>query len=71
MNAPYWHFEALSPNAEEHGISEWDQFDKEDLGIDTTLLREATQNSLDARDTSNAQTAVGVRIQWLRREDLA
>ena len=34
MSAPDWNFEPLSPNAEEHGISEWDQFDKEDLGID-------------------------------------
>jgi hypothetical protein len=51
-----WNFEPLSPNAEEHGISEWDQFDKEELGIDPTLLREATQNSLDARDASKAQT---------------
>ena len=49
MSAPDWNFEPLSPNAEEHGISEWDQFDKEELGIDATLLREATQNSLDAR----------------------
>jgi hypothetical protein len=71
MSAPEWNFEPLSPNAEEHGISEWDQFDKEDLGIDSTLLREATQNSLDARDTSNGQSPVRVRIQWLHREDLA
>ena len=54
MSAPYWNFEPLSPNAEEHGISEWDQFDKEELGIDATLLREATQNSLDARDAGRA-----------------
>jgi len=71
MAAPNWNFEPLSPNAEEHGISEWDQFDKEELGIDTTLLREATQNSLDARVASNGPSAVRVRIEWLRREDLA
>jgi hypothetical protein len=70
MSAPDWNFEPLSPNAEEHGISEWDQFDKEELGIDATLLREATQNSLDARDASKGQTSVRVRIQWLRQEDL-
>lgn len=68
---PDWHFEPLSPNAEEHGISEWDQFDKEELGIDSALLREAKQNSLDARDTANAQTPVTVRIEWLRPKDLA
>ena len=71
MSAADWNFEPLSPNAEEHGISEWDQFDKEELGIDSTLLREATQNSLDARAASNGETAVRVRIQWLRHEDLA
>lgn len=71
MGSPYWHFEPLTPNAEEHGISEWDQFDKEELGIDATLLREATQNSLDARDVSFGHTAVRVKIQWLRQEDLA
>ena len=71
MSAPDWNFEPLSPNAEEHGISEWDQFDKEELGIDATLLREATQNSLDARAASDGETAVRVRIQWLRPEDLA
>ena len=71
MSAPVWNFEPLSPNAEEHGISEWDQFDKEDLGIDETLLREATQNSLDARANSDGDAVVRVRIQWLRREDLA
>ena len=59
MAAPNWNFEPLSPNAEEHGISEWDQFDKEELGIDTTLLREATQNFLDAR----------VRIEWAGRSE--
>jgi hypothetical protein len=71
MSAPDWNFEPLSPNAEEHGISEWDQFDKEELGIDATLLREATQNSLDARDSASGQTAVRVRIEWLRDKDLA
>ena len=50
MSIPWWNFEELSPNEEEHGVSEWDQFDKEDLDLSTALLREATQNSLDARD---------------------
>jgi hypothetical protein len=71
MSAPDWNFEPLSPNAEEHGISEWDQFDNEELGIDATLLREATQNSLDARAASDGETAVRVRMQWLRPENLA
>lgn len=71
MGEPVWNFEPLSPNAEEHGISEWDQFDKEELGIDTTLLREATQNSLDARDDSIGQAPVRVKIRWLRADEVA
>jgi hypothetical protein len=69
MSAPRWNFEELGPNEEEQGISEWDQFDKEELGIDMTLLREAIQNSLDARDPT-AKGAIKVRLQWLRRDEL-
>ena len=63
MAGPAWQIRPLNFNEEDHGISEWDQFDKEQRNIEITLLREAIQNSLDARDADSGQP-VEVRIAW-------
>ena len=68
MPDPTWNLRPLAFNEEEQGISEWDQFDKERRQIDETLLREAVQNSLDAR-LQDREEAVKVRLAWCSAND--
>lgn len=69
MVSPVWQFRSLTFNEEEQGISEWDQFEKEQRELDTTLLRESIQNSLDARNEGD-RGPVHVRVAWLSWDDV-
>lgn len=61
MTAPDWSFAERSANDVEQEVTQGDQFDTEDVRLQETLVREAAQNSQDAR-AGNAPVRLRIHV---------